>query len=243
MPLAWRLMLVMVGRCCVGMLPAGGIHRGGFHIVSSPDVAIHQGEHQLVVPSENAWGDGTHPSTALCLEFVSSLEWEDKSCLDFGCGSGILAMAAKKLGCPRAIGVDIDDEVLMQARENARINDVDIDFRHVRSVVPGDFETSVVLANILVGQLSRQSMVATLALCAEPGANLCLSGFRPGDQTDVLRRLYEPFFDFFDYDEAKPDHYGSHFWGSWARLIGRRRNDDSRRSLLDLLSDDAALGD
>ena len=202
----------------------------------------------MLETSEDAWGDGTHPSTALCLDFLAQRGFgPEDHLLDFGCGSGVLAMAALRLGCPSATGVDVDDEVLACAERNRLINNItNIDFQHVRSVVPGESPAAtVVVANILVGQLSRPSMIATLALATEPGAHLCLSGFRPGDQTETLRKLYEPYFDFDmeKYAEAKPDAHGQEYWGTWARLVARRRDlrHNSQKQLLTDLSE-AALG-
>ena len=66
--------------------------------------------------AEGGWGDGAHPSTALCLEWLSERGFgKDEAFLDYGCGSGVLAIAARKLGCPTAVGVDVEYEALDSA--------------------------------------------------------------------------------------------------------------------------------
>ena len=179
------------------LVPEGGILRGRVHVVLEGDATPPPGDAVQVVlgTSETAaggWGDGAHPSTALCLEWLSERGFkEDESFLDYGCGSGVLAIAARKLGCPTAVGVDVEYEALESAAENAERNGIvdGVDWVHGRSVVPGMDEYDAVVANILVGQLSRPSMVATLALGTKIGGALCLSGVRP-DQCAVLERLY-----------------------------------------------------
>ncbi|WP_273398082.1 50S ribosomal protein L11 methyltransferase, partial [Actinobacillus porcinus] len=71
-----------------------------------------------------AFGTGTHPTTALCLEWLDSLDLEGKTVIDFGCGSGILAIAALKLGAKSAVGIDIDPQAILASRNNAEANGV-----------------------------------------------------------------------------------------------------------------------
>ncbi|MDQ9835048.1 50S ribosomal protein L11 methyltransferase, partial [Acinetobacter soli] len=71
-----------------------------------------------------AFGTGTHPTTSLCLGFLDSLDLKDKEILDYGCGSGILAIAGLKLGAKKALGVDIDEQAIEASQENASRNDV-----------------------------------------------------------------------------------------------------------------------
>ena len=71
-----------------------------------------------------AFGTGTHPTTALCLEWLDGLDLKDKSVIDFGCGSGILAIAALKLGAKSAVGIDIDPQAILASRNNAEQNGV-----------------------------------------------------------------------------------------------------------------------
>lgn len=198
-----------------------GIVRGRVHVV--PDFIIPPPSPDLVqvcLDTSTAWGDGHHPSTALCLDFLSNASIEKASVLDYGCGSGVLAIAAFKLGASRVVGVDIDDEILEAADANVRRNGATVALRHGREVVPGDETFEMCLANILVGQLSRPSMVAALALALEPEGVLCLSGLRPGDQCATVTQAYEPSFDFLDDEAAVLEHPT---WGAWARLVGRRK--------------------
>ena len=110
------------------LVPEGGILRGRVHVVLEGDNTPPPGDAVQVVlgTSETAaggWGDGAHPSTALCLEWLSERGFkEDESFLDYGCGSGVLAIAARKLGCPTAVGVDVEYEALESAAENAARN-------------------------------------------------------------------------------------------------------------------------
>ncbi|MFO1467279.1 MAG: 50S ribosomal protein L11 methyltransferase [Steroidobacteraceae bacterium] len=71
-----------------------------------------------------AFGTGTHPTTALCLEAIDSIDWKGRTLVDYGCGSGILAIAAVKLGAASAIAVDLDPQALLALAENARRNEV-----------------------------------------------------------------------------------------------------------------------
>ncbi|KAJ1461667.1 ribosomal protein L11 methyltransferase-domain-containing protein, partial [Pelagophyceae sp. CCMP2097] len=187
---------------------------------------------------------GRHPTTALCLECWSP----GARMLDYGCGTGVLLCAAAMLGCGDVVGVDIDDEILKVARLNVAANDLEgVEITHGRHVVPGAFAPAdVVVANILVGALSRPSMVATLALGCKPGAKLCLSGFRPGAETEVLLQLYRPFFTFDQsgYAERAPDAHGQEYRGTWTRVVATRNVDsaETRRQLIDKIADDAVNG-
>lgn len=142
-----------------------------------------------------------------------------------GCGSGILSFTALQLGAARSVAVDIDDDVLEHTKRNAELNGFNLELHHARSVIPGFVEADVCCANILVGQLTRPSMVATLALSTQ---ELCLSGIQP-TEADVLLKAYEDFFDFYDYKEKEAD---NEYWGTWVRLLGRRKQFD--RSLLNI---------
>ena len=157
--------------------------------------------------------------------------------MDYGCGSGVLAIAARKLGCPTAVGVDVEYEALESAADNAQRNGITdgVEWVHGRSIIPGTDEYDAVVANILVGQLSRPSMVATLALGTKVGGALCLSGIRP-DQCAVLERLYAPYYEVEEKIFRDPDSFGKEYWGSWARLILRRKEVD-RRELLERISE------
>lgn len=112
------------------------------------------------VPDENAvnvmldpglaFGTGTHPTTALCLEWLDSLDLNGKTVIDFGCGSGILAIAALKLGAKSAIGIDIDPQAILASRNNAEQNGVSDHLQlFLAKDAPQDLQADVVVANIL----------------------------------------------------------------------------------------------
>lgn len=121
-----------------------------------------------------AFGTGTHATTALCLEWLGSLDMSGKTLLDFGCGSGILAIAALKLGALAATAVDSDLQAITATRQNARVNRVQnllattTEFDHL------DGQFDFVVANILAGTLIDHAD----RLCArlKPGGELALSG-------------------------------------------------------------------
>ena len=126
-----------------------------------------------------AFGTGTHPTTALCLAELDSMRLEEQVVVDYGCGSGILAVAALKLGAIEALGVDNDPQALAASRDNAGRNGVDPELFPV--ALPGQYDTDhwlqradTVIANILAGPLMELS--GTLLHCLKPGGTLMLSG-------------------------------------------------------------------
>ena len=136
-----------------------------------------------------AFGTGTHPTTALCLAWLDGLsvsgELQGLTVLDVGCGSGILAIAALKLGAQRATGTDIDPQALQASRDNAERNGVvDGDFRlcYPEQLEPGDFP--LVVANILAGPLVE--LADEIAGRVAPGGLLALSGILEGQAEEVL---------------------------------------------------------
>lgn len=122
-----------------------------------------------------AFGTGTHPTTALCLEWLDSQELTGKTIVDFGCGSGILAVAALKLGAARAIGIDIDPQALEASAENARRNGVDDRLTlFLAKDAPAACAADVVVANILAGPLVE--LAPQICAHLRPGGALALSG-------------------------------------------------------------------
>ncbi|MDQ3205757.1 MAG: 50S ribosomal protein L11 methyltransferase [Pseudomonadota bacterium] len=137
-----------------------------------------------------AFGSGTHPTTALCLQWLDALGSDgllrDRAVLDFGCGSGILALAALKLGAARAVGVDNDPQALLATADNALRNEVD---DRLSVFLPEDEPEStypVVLANILATALI--ALADTLAARVAPGGRIALSGILAGQEHDVIAR-------------------------------------------------------
>ncbi|MBC7983691.1 MAG: 50S ribosomal protein L11 methyltransferase, partial [Candidatus Obscuribacterales bacterium] len=121
-----------------------------------------------------AFGTGTHPTTALCLEWLDSADLAGQRVIDYGCGSGILAIAALQLGAHHATGIDNDPQALVATRANATRNGVQ-DRLHVQGVseVP-TAPAKVVLANILAGPLHE--LAPALSALVVPGGTLVLSG-------------------------------------------------------------------
>ena len=129
-----------------------------------------------------AFGTGTHPTTRLCLRWLDATLRPGASVLDYGCGSGILAIAAAKLGASRVVGSDIDPQALQAARANSEANSVRADYTQPDSLRAGTWD--VVLANIL----SNPLMLLAPALLARvaPGGALVLSGILERQADDVI---------------------------------------------------------
>lgn len=161
-----------------------------------------------------AFGTGNHPSTALCLQWLAAAQLDRVRVLDYGCGSGILAIAALKLGAAQAVATDIDPQALLATAENARNNGVD---QQLQATMPDQLEApsavyDVVLANILAGPLVQ--LAPLLAQHLRPGGWIVLAGLLER-QADEVRQAYAPWFDFHP--------AGAH--DGWMRLNGRRRAD------------------
>jgi ribosomal protein L11 methyltransferase len=189
---------------------------------------IHIGKNIWVVPSWHdapdpdalvleldpglAFGTGSHPTTRLCMEWLEAQAPLQLSVLDYGCGSGILAMVAKKLGAANVFGVDIDPQAIESARYNAERNHCDIDY-----YLPEAFAEAaqgktydVVVANILSSPLKL--MAPMLSGRVSPGGSLVLSGVL-ARQADEVIGAYAPFI-------------GLTVWGEhdgWVALSGQRK--------------------
>lgn len=140
-----------------------------------------------------AFGTGTHPTTALCLEWLDGQELNDCTVIDFGCGSGILAIAALLLGAPQAIGTDIDPQALEASRDNAGRNGIDP--ARFPVYLPADMPqqpAEVVVANILAGPLV--SLAPQISALVKAGGRLALSGIL-AEQADEVRAAYAGAFD------------------------------------------------
>jgi ribosomal protein L11 methyltransferase len=119
-----------------------------------------------------AFGTGSHPTTRLCLEWLCANIAGHETVLDYGCGSGILGIAAAKLGARSVLGVDIDENALVAARDNASRNRVQIELRHTREALTETFDR--VVANILTNPLCV--MAPLLSGRVAPGGRIALSG-------------------------------------------------------------------
>ena len=161
-----------------------------------------------------AFGTGTHATTALCLEWLDDLPLAGKSLLDYGCGSGVLAIAGLKLGCTSAVAMDIDPQAVIATRQNAADNAVADQIRVVGSAeeIPGQYD--VVVANILAGPLVEFAESITLNVGGH--GMLALSGVLCEQATDVMA-AFEPWIDF---DEPV---FREQDGQIWSRLNGKRR--------------------
>ncbi len=161
-----------------------------------------------------AFGTGTHATTALCLEWLDGLNLRGQSLLDYGCGSGVLAIAALKLGCRTATAYDIDPQALLATQRNARRNDVDDRLRVIGpdDDLGGQYEN--VVANILAGPLVEFAESITAKLANE--GMLTLSGVLC-EQAPQVMAAYAPWIAF-----GNPE-FRAQDGQVWARLTGRRK--------------------
>lgn len=159
-----------------------------------------------------AFGTGTHPTTALCLEWLDGQQLHDLQVIDFGCGSGILAIAALLLGAQRVTGTDIDPQALEASRDNAQRNQL-ADER-LPLYLPEDMPSEpadLLVANILAGPLV--SLAPQLTALVKPGGRIALSGIL-AEQTDEILAAYDTDFELDPVAEKD----------GWIRVSGVRRN-------------------
>jgi ribosomal protein L11 methyltransferase len=136
-----------------------------------------------------AFGTGTHPTTALCLEWMDTMEFSGKTVTDYGCGSGVLAVAAALKGAATVYAIDHDPQALTSTRDNALRNNVS---ERIETALPGKLEDAradVVLANILAGPLVE--LAEQIAGLVRPGGALVLSGILDEQAGDV-ENAYRP---------------------------------------------------
>lgn len=168
------------------------------------------GQASMILDPGLAFGSGSHPTTRLCLHWLAGLSLGDCTVVDYGCGSGILAIAALKLGARSAVAVDLDPQALDATAGNARVNGV---ADRVRAVAPedvGPVRADALVANILAGPLVALS--ATLASLVRPGAPIALGGLLAA-QVDTVAEAFAPWFEL---PERRHDE-------EWVLLSGERR--------------------
>ncbi len=154
-----------------------------------------------------AFGTGSHPSTRLCLRWLERTIRGGERVLDYGCGSGILAIAALRLGASAALGVDVDPQALVAARANAERNRVDA--RFFNSETAPAIQADLVVANILANPLIM--LAPLLAAHTAKGGRIALSGILETQAEEVMA-AYAPWFAL-RVAEAEDD---------WALLVGER---------------------
>ncbi len=157
-----------------------------------------------------AFGTGTHPTTAMCLCWLDAHPPVDQAVIDYGCGSGILAIAACRLGAASVLAVDNDPQALLATRDNAHLNQV---ANRIRACQPDNSPTiqaPLLMANILAGPL--RELAPRFAEYVQPDGHIVLSGIIE-DQADMLLQTYAEWFDM-QVDQHKDE---------WICLSGRKR--------------------
>jgi len=158
-----------------------------------------------------AFGTGTHPTTSLCLQWLDGLDLDGKTVIDFGCGSGILGIAALLLGAKKVIAIDNDPQALLATRDNAQRNG--LQGNQIEALMPeqvtADITADVVIANILAAPLI--SLAPQLAAHLRNGGDIALSGIL-AEQADAVRIAYEPTISWHTQLQQE----------EWIRLTGRK---------------------
>ncbi len=156
-----------------------------------------------------AFGTGTHPTTALCLRWLDSIDLKNQTVIDFGCGSGILAIAALLLGARQAIATDHDPQALQATLDNARKNQVESRLEIKAPNQLPAIQADILLANILAGTLVQ--LEPLLASLVTPGGRIILSGILV-EQADEVSQTFSSHF------KMQPPITQ----GEWAALEGTR---------------------
>ncbi|GAC27621.1 50S ribosomal protein L11 methyltransferase [Brumicola pallidula] len=156
-----------------------------------------------------AFGTGTHPTTSLCLQWLDQADVKDKTVVDFGCGSGILAIAALKLDAEKVIGIDIDPQALQATMDNASRNKVESRLSVFLPADQPELKADIVMANILAAPLKELSAVIS-NYCAKNG-QLIMSGILI-EQAEDVKSHYENQFTF------QP----TEIQGEWVRLSAQK---------------------
>jgi ribosomal protein L11 methyltransferase len=180
-------------------------------IVPSWTEAPHPEAINILLDPGLAFGTGTHPTTDLCLQWLDKHGAQHDEVIDYGCGSGILAVAAAKLGAKHVWAVDNDPQALIASNDNAEKNAVSAD---ISAVLPGAFpeiKTPLLLANILAQPLME--FAQRFAGYVSPGGHIVLSGILT-EQAEQVAACYAPWFEM-DAPLIKDE---------WVRLSGRRLN-------------------
>jgi ribosomal protein L11 methyltransferase len=165
---------------------------------------------EIVLDPGLAFGTGSHPTTRLCLQWLDQASVSERIVVDYGCGSGILGIVAKKLGSKGVFCVDIDENALIATEYNAQRNGVDVNIQSAND----EFKVSadVLVANILSAPL--KVLAAAFASIVRPGGRIALSGILV-EQEDELCEVYQKQFDMKPFDRLE----------GWVCLEGVKRLD------------------
>ena len=157
-----------------------------------------------------AFGTGTHPTTSLCLKWLDGADIQDKRVIDYGCGSGVLGIAAILLGASKMIGVDNDPQALIASKDNAQRNNINDQLiaLYLPDQTP-NLQADIVIANILA--LPLIGLAPRLAELTRPNGHIILSGILEEQAEDVLDRYSE----WFSMQPVVSDQ-------GWVRLTGQR---------------------
>ncbi|GAB7538454.1 50S ribosomal protein L11 methyltransferase [Burkholderia sp. 22PA0099] len=173
-----------------------------WHDAPDPDALV------LELDPGLAFGTGSHPTTRLCMEWLEQTVQAGQSVLDYGCGSGILAILARKCGAGEVTGIDIDPQAVESARHNSERNRADVTYGLPDDCPAGEFD--IVVANILSNPLKL--MASMLASKVKPGGRIALSGVL-ARQADEVAAVYARYVNISVWRE----HEG------WVCLAGTRR--------------------
>jgi len=169
-------------------------YRGGLWVCPGGTEPPDPNAVNLVLDPGLAFGTGDHATTALCLDWIAERDWPGRTVLDYGCGSGILAIACLLKGAAHATGVDVDPRAVSASALNAARNGVADRFEAcLPGELPGNLEFDLVVANILSNVLIEHS--ALLARATGSGGTLLLTGILE-DHADRVRAAFEPAFSF-----------------------------------------------
>lgn len=168
------------------------------------------------------FGSGQHATTQLCLDWLAEHLKENTCVVDYGCGSGILAIAAIKLGAHDVVAVDHDAQALTGTRDNARFNEIELteyaDDPGLYTCLPEHFplvQADCLVSNILANPL--MTLAPIFADTVKPGGDLVLSGIL-GSQAEAVKEAYMPWFEAFDITPAD-----TQLTESWVRLTATRK--------------------
>lgn len=199
------------------------------------DFIDHEGFTIMLGDTRMGWGCGRHPTTKLCLDFVLDVVQPGEVVVDYGTGSGVIAILAKKLNAYKVVAVDIDEDSLEAARENVKLNGIvdGIDICHTSEVYAGNDRfplADYTIANILPGALTR--LVVPLWGLTKEGGYLCLSGMRP----DELSSVRDKFLPFIDVESEKVKSAGTEITGEYVRWVVKTKSNLSREQKSKLVS-------